>query len=267
MLEELYSRISAACCYITVFLDNEKISEGSGFAFTPNGQVITAAHVVTGRFPIQLKDYTDPSQRIYCKFPGLPIAEYVVCLCGMTINVPGFRAPVQFDLAVLSPKQPHPTDVQWIPVPAESPRLGQRVFLAGYSEELRVPFDADRLLLPETDGAAAFKAAMDGGYMADMTGPLIKQGHVGNLRRIVTEIVGAGTLECDVMYIDNAMHQGASGGPVFNEQGEAVGVVSQRAVTSVEYGTDGRANVPSGCTVAISLTPLRFFPAEPGPSH
>ncbi|WP_159086404.1 trypsin-like peptidase domain-containing protein [Burkholderia mayonis] len=154
---------------------------------------------------------------------------------------------------------PLPADVQHILAVLGSPRLGQRVFLAGYSEELRLPFDVDRLLSSEMQGADAFKSTMDKGYMADMTGPLIKQGHIGNLRRIVVEVAGRGTLECDVMYIDNAMHSGASGGPVFNERGEAIGILSQRAVTSVEYGADGRAHVPSGCTVAISLAPLRFL--------
>ncbi|WP_156437365.1 MULTISPECIES: S1 family peptidase [Burkholderia] len=259
MLEELYSRISPACCYVTVFLDDEKISEGSGFAFTSNGQVLTAAHVVTGRFPIRTSDHTDPSLKIFCKFPGLPVAEYAVVMCCMEIQVPGFLRPVQLDLAVLNPKVPLPADVQHILAVLEPPRLGQRVFLAGYSEELRLPFDVDRLLSPEMQGADAFKSAMDKGYMADMTGPLIKQGYIGNLRRIVVEVAGRGTLECDVMYIDNAMHPGASGGPVFNERGEAIGILSQRAVTSVEYGADGRAQIPSGSTVAISLVPLRFI--------
>lgn len=34
----------------------------------PNGQVITAAHVVTGRFPIRHSDYIDPALKIFCKF-------------------------------------------------------------------------------------------------------------------------------------------------------------------------------------------------------
>ncbi|AOJ75586.1 serine protease [Burkholderia vietnamiensis] len=264
MLEELYNRISSACCSVTVFLDDEKISEGSGFAFLPNGQVITAAHVVTGRFPIRHSDYIDPALKIFCKFQGLPVAEYAVQLCSMNIEVPGFSQPVQLDIAMLNPKEPFPTEVPRIPVVlGDTPRLGQRVFLAGYSEELRLPFDIDRLLLPETKGAAEFKAAMDKGYMADMTGPLIKQGHIGNLRRIVTTVSGLGTLECDVMYIDNAMHPGASGGPVFNERGEAIGILSQRAMTAVEYGADGRARVPSGCTIAIGLNPLAFLGGQP----
>ncbi|MEX3634977.1 hypothetical protein [Paraburkholderia sp. BR14320] len=139
MLEELYNRISPACCSVTVFLGDEKISEGSGFAFLPNGQVITAAHVVTGRFPIRHSDYIDPALKIFCKFQGLPVAEYAVQLCSMNIEVPGFSQPVQLDIAMLNPKEPFPTEVPRIPVVlGDTPRLGQRVFLAGYSEELRL---------------------------------------------------------------------------------------------------------------------------------
>lgn len=261
MLEELYSRISPACCYLTVFLNDEKISEGSGFAFTRDGQVLTAAHVVTGRFPIRRSDYTDPALKIFCKFPGVPVAEYGVVMCCPEIQVPGFTSNVQLDLAVLHPKTPFPDTLHRIPVPLESPRLGQRVFMAGYSEELRLPFDIDRLPCPTTEGADAFKAAMEKGYQADMTGPLIKQGHIGNIRRIVVTAEGRGTLECDVTYIDNAMHTGASGGPLVNERGEAIGVLSQRAVTTIDVGKEGNTRVPSGCTVAISLLPLRFFGA------
>lgn len=257
MLEELYSRISPACCYITIFLDDEKISEGTGYAYTAEGQVLTAAHVVTGRFPIRRSDYRTPGLKIFCKFPGVPVAEYAVVMCCPEIQVSGFTSNVQLDMAVLHPKVPFSHNVHWIPVPLETPRLGQRVFMAGYSEELRLPFDVDRLLSRATEGADAFRAAMEKGYQADMTGPLFKQGHIGNIRRIMAGD-GRRTLECDVMYIDNAMHTGASGGPLFNEEGEAIGVLSQRAVTTVDVGKDGNTRVPSGCTVAISLLPLRF---------
>ncbi|WP_175832272.1 S1 family peptidase [Burkholderia cenocepacia] len=259
MFEELYKRISPACCYITVFLDDEKISEGTGFSFTTDGQILTAAHVVTGRFPIRVSDYTDPSLKIFCKFPELPVAEYVVVMCCLEVQVPGFSENIQLDLAVLHAKAPLPSAPPQIHVPVgESPRLGQRVIMAGYSEELSAPFGVDRLLSPTTKGADAFKAAMEKGYMADMTGPLIKQGHVANLRRMVANVAGR-NLECDLAYVDNAMHPGASGGPLVNERGDAIGVLSQRAVTAVDGGKDGTIKVPSGCTVAISLLPLQFF--------
>lgn len=51
---------------------------------------------------------------------------------------------------------------------------------------------------------------------------------------------------------------GASGGPVVNEDGEAIGVVSQRAMTRVDVGQE-KVKVPSGCTVALSLVPLEYI--------
>lgn len=258
MLEKLYRRISPACCYITIFLNEEKISEGTGFAFTPDGQVLTAAHVVAGRFPVRPGDYTTPGLKIFCKFPEVPVAEYAVAMGCPEIQVPGFKSNVQLDMMALRPKVPFSHPVHWLPVPLETPRLGQRVFMAGYSEELRLPFDVDRLLSPETAGADTFREAMEKGYQADMTGPLFKQGHIGNIRRILAS-GSHGTLECDVMYVDNAMHTGASGGPLFNETGQAIGVLTQRAVTTVDVGEE-KTRIPSGSTVAISLLPLRHAP-------
>lgn len=58
--------------------------------------------------------------------------------------------------------------------------------------------------------------------MTDMTGPLIKQGHVANLRRMVATVAGR-NLEYDLVYVDNAMHPDASGGTVVNEREQPLG--------------------------------------------
>ena len=259
---ELYKKIEPACCFITVFVDGEKVSEGSGFSYTPQGEVLTAAHVVTGRWPIRHDDYKNPSQKIYCKFPGLPVIEYFVFFCSIDLEVSAFSSRVQIDLAVLSPKE-QATATQsypYIPASIQPPQLGKEVFMAGYSEEVELPFKIDTLLQRDAPEAQEFHEAMSKGYMADMMGPLIKRGVVGNVRRIVAENTGAGVrVDCDVLYIDNAMHPGASGGPLFNVNGKAIGVVSQRAVTSVDAGKEGMVPVPSGCTVAISLAPLAYI--------
>jgi hypothetical protein len=249
-------RIADACCYITVFVGDEKVSDGTGFAYTASGEVLTAAHVVTGRWPIRHEDYNDPDQAIYCKFSGMPVAEYRVFFCGIDLEVPAFTGRIQLDLAILLPKQPPAVAVPYIPANVNPPKLGERVYMAGFSEEVELPFNVDRLLQHDFPGASEFREAMRTGYMADMSGPLIKQGIVGNLRRIVAENSQSGDhIACDVMYIDNAMHYGASGGPVVNGLGEAVAVVSQRAVTRVDVGEE-KVRVPSGCTLAISLAPL-----------
>lgn len=261
MHSELYEKIEKACCLITVFVEEEKVSEGTGFAYTQQGHVLTAAHVVTGRWPIRHDDYRDPRQKIYCKFPGLPVLEYSVVFCSIEIEVSVFTGRVQIDLAGLVPmrQEAGPQSYPFIPAKIEPPRLGQQVFMAGYSEELEVPFKVNTVLRRETPGVQGFHEAMSKGYMADMMGPLFKRGVVGNIRRIVAENMKSGDrVDCDVLYVDNAMHPGASGGPLFNANGEAVGVVSQRAVTSVDAGKQQMLPIPSGCTVAVSLAPLDY---------
>ncbi len=262
MFTSLYEKVSAACCYITVFLGNEKISDGTGFAHTEAGEVLTAAHVVTGRWPIRHEDYRDPSQRIFCKFPGRELAEYKVSFCSLGMEVPAFTEIIQVDLAVLLPIA-RKTQAPFISSSTEAPSLGERIFMAGFSEEVRLPFDVDRLLPAEFHGVGAFRSAMERGYMADLTGPMIKQGFVGNIRRVVAMNTASDErIDCDLMYIDNAMHSGASGGPVFNEHGVAVGVVSQRAVTRVDRTGADRLDVPAGSTLAVGLAPLIYVAAK-----
>jgi hypothetical protein len=260
MHTDLYSRVSPACCYITVFLGDEKVSAGTGFAFTETGEVLTAAHVVTGRWPIQKVDYQDPSQRIFCKFPNAPFLEYKVVFCCLEIKVSAFTEMIQIDMAVLHPTSPLPSMLPFLPALAKPPSLGEQVFMAGFSDELRLPFDVDRLLKDEVNGAQAFQTAMEKGYMADMTGPLFKRGVVGNIRRVTASSQSQSEqIDCDIMYIDNAMHSGASGGPVFNRRGDAVGIVSQRALTRMNPGSNEMLQIPSGSTVAVSLAPLLYF--------
>lgn len=256
MTPKAFRRIADASCYVTVFIGDEKVSDGTGFAYTTTGEVLTAAHVVTGRWPIRHEDYQDPEQAIYCKFAGMPIVEYRVFFCGIDIEVPAFTNQIQLDLAILLPKQSLNIPMPYIPASVHPPLLGERVYMAGFSEELELPFNVDKILKRDFPGASKFHEAMRTGYMADMAGPLIKQGNVGNLRRIVAENTQTGHyIACDVMYIDNAMHYGASGGPVVNGRGDAIALISQRAVTRVDVD-DKKIRVPSGCTLAISLAPL-----------
>ena len=260
MYRDLYTRISAACCYISVFLDDEKISAGTGFSFRSDGQVITAAHVITGRTPIRREDYLDPNTRIYVKFPERPVALYRALFCGLTIVVEAFREPVQIDLALIAPVELSGAPYAHIPARIRPPDLGDEVFLAGYSDELELPFLVDHLLKPETKGAAAFFDAMNQGFLADMTGPLIKRGVIGNVRRIVAENTKEKvTVECDVFFVDNSVHSGASGGPVVSASGEAIGVITKRAITSASQSDAPNLQVPSGATIGLSLQPVELM--------
>jgi hypothetical protein len=253
MHELLYQRIATACCCITVFLGDELVGEGTGFAISADGAVFTAAHVVTCRMPIRESDYNDPAIKIFAKFPGMPLIEYRAAICGIHITVDSFSEVVQIDQALLFPKQAVQFPFEPFTIGAP-PKLGEEVFFAGYSDELELPFRVDRLLKPETVGAKEFFDAMQRGYRADMTGPMIKRGVAGNVRRIGTSEAATNTeIECEVFYVDNSMHCGASGGPIVNRDGLAVGVIVQRATTSASQSSDPRLLVPSGSTVALGL--------------
>lgn len=265
MFNDLYEKISRACCYVTVFLGDEKISDGTGFAYTAKGEVLTAAHVVTGQWPIKAEDYKASDQRIFCKFAGLPLMEYSVFFCAITVEMSFFSKPIQIDQAILLPKKKAEMPISFIPASVNPPRLGDQVFVAGYSDELVLPFAVDKLLTTNFNGVAEFLEAMAKGYMADMTGPLIKQGYVGNIRRIVAENTSQGDrIECDVIYVDNSMHFGASGGPIVNRNGDAVGVITKRSTTSASQDRYPSLEVPSGCTVGLGLQPLLHVAKKTG---
>lgn len=257
MYKDLYEKIQECCGYVTVFLDDEVISEGTCFTFTPEGEVITAAHVVTGRVPIRLDDYSDPNAKVFVKFSGRPVLEYRVSFCSLGIQSEAFTEDIQLDIAALAPKQRQETQFPYLPASLTPPHLGQQVFLAGFSDDLDLPFNLDRIADRSYPGMEEFFAAMRNGYMADMMGPLIKRALVGNHRRIyASNSVEHINVEADLFYLDSGVNSGASGGPVVNESGEAIGVISQRAVTSASQESAPNLKVPSGATMAISLHPM-----------
>lgn len=258
MYHELYKNISNAVGVLTVF-DNEgtNISQGSCFCINDVGQVLTAAHVVTSRFPINQKDLEEPGIKYLISFPGIPVIEYTVRFCAVTIHVEAFRTPIQVDIAMLQPKFDNQVEYPIMPVCTDSPRLGEEVFMAGYSDELELPFVVDRILDKASPGVGDFFKAMQEGYTSDLLGPMIKRAVVGNHRVTGTSVSGLNVdLICDFIYLDNGIHSGASGGPVVNKSGQAVGIITQRALTSASQSDSPSLNVPSGSTVAISLTPL-----------
>lgn len=257
MYQELYSHIAKACCAITVIEDDEVVSDGTGFTINADGQILTAAHVVMGEWPVDKKRYAGRNTKIIAKLPGIPEFECELAICGLEIRVSAFSNSVWVDFAALTPLNALPVPVPFLKSRILSPGLGEEVFLAGYSEELEIPFGVDKLLRNDVSGADDFYRAMSRGYLADMTGPLIKRGVIGNSRGINAHDSKSGTtISCEVIFVDNGMNPGASGGPVVNREGEAIGIMTKRAITSAAQGADPNLAIPSGCTIAISLHPL-----------
>lgn len=257
MYQELFNKIQRATCSITVFDENEKISAGTGFCFLPTGEVLTAGHVVTSRLPLRHEDVIDPNIKIFAKFQNIPVMQYKVALCGITIQNESFSKPVQIDIALLVPINKPTLSVPTLVASTTPPQLGEELFLAGFSDEIELPFMLESLIEKETPGYKEFLDAMEKGYNADMMSLMIKRGVVGNNKRAIFESTKINTkIECDIFYLDNGMHSGASGGPIVNINGDAVGIITERAITNVPYEETPNLRVPSGSTMGISLQPI-----------
>ncbi len=255
MRKSIYKSISESCCVITVFLGNEKISQGTGFCCLPTGEVITAAHVITGRMPISSEDVNDPDVRVFAKFPYLPLFEYKVMLCSLRIIVDSFLEEIQIDIAVLQSIRTYKEYPTALTTCLDPPELGDEVYIAGFSDELLLPYQIDKLVKETSTGVSEFLDAMKKGYQADMTGPMIKRATVGNIRRIIASN-DSQNISSDIFYLDKGMHSGASGGPVVDLNGNVVGLITQRAITPAFQTDKSKLMVPSGSTVCISFSSL-----------
>lgn len=257
MYQQVCRRIRDCCYSIKVLLNDELISEGSAFSFLASGELLTAAHVITGRFPIRQSDVRDLNVLIYGQAPSCPLGQYSVSFCGIAVQIEGFLDPLHIDIGVLVPKVKPSSPVPYLPMQVSRvPELGEQVLIAGFSEEVELPFNFDRVLDRNAAGAPDFLKAMRSGYEAQMGNVMIKSGMVGNVRSFeASSSKTQETVQGDIFYMDNSLHSGASGGPVVTLSGEAIGIVSERAVTGAS--TEGRVlKVPSGSGVAFSTRTL-----------
>ena len=121
-------------------------------------------------------------------------------------------------------------------------------------------FEFGRYLRPETQGAREFREAMDKGFAADMGNLMVKRGVIGNHRVCVASSASDHDLACSVFYVDNGMHSGASGGPVVNSDGEAIGLITQRAMTDAAQSSHPEPLfIPSGSTLCLGLEPVKWL--------
>ena len=256
--ESICESLNDSVCAITMTEDGEVLSSGSGFAISPEGQVVTAAHVVTGRLPIREEDINADGTVMTCQFHSTPPIAYEAKLFGIQLRSNAFRENLLVDLAILEPLQGQKSET-FKPLPRKriGPKLGQTVYMAGFSEEVELPFKIEALLDPDTPGAGRFLHHVDRGYQAVMGKPMCKRAMVGNVLEF-SATSGSRVIKGDVFYMDQAMHQGASGGPVVDESGVVVGVVTHRAVTKV-YREAERIEVPSGSALAISIEALDTY--------
>ena len=232
------------------FDEGENFTSGSAAAFNNRGDLITAAHVVTNRLPVRNEDVNDPNCTWIAKTKNGRYYEYKPLLCGFNVQNDYMREPLTVDLAIMRCLEQR-TDIAHLPISEKRIRLGDEVLMAGFPDEMELPFKFDQVLdysHPEIrDQRGALLKTLDISRRLLM----IKAGMIGNVIGFQFT-VEENCLEGEIFYVDNVMHSGASGGPVINERGEIIGIITLSAVTdaSTEKITD--IEVPSGSTVAVT---------------
>jgi hypothetical protein len=222
----------------------ELLGSGSAVAVNSRGDLLTAAHVVTTRLPIRLDDLQDPNLIVLAKSVLGSFRRYSSPLCGLSVNLGGLlSSPLTVDLAVLQPVEGQ-SNVQFLPLSAHPPVVGEQVLMAGYPDDIELPFCFDQLLLASTDQNQAGRVGLEIARRLMM----VRSGMIGHSASIKINEEYAG----HSFHIDNVLHSGASGGPVLNSDGELLGILTKRAITRVPYEDTPSLRVPSGAAVAIT---------------
>ncbi len=222
------------------------IGIGSGVAINATGDLLTAAHVVTGRIPVRPEDVRDPTVIILARTKAGKFNQYYTVRCGIDIQNPLMKNPITVDLALLRPISPQ-NDVPFLRLNRNPIKVGLEVLMAGFPDDMELPLSFDQSLdkkllevqfvLPRVQNARHLL--------------MVKSGMIGYESNIILTD-GKLKLEGQVFYVDNQLQLGASGGPVVNSDGEVIGIITQRAITSVPYRETPNLRVPSGSTVAVS---------------
>lgn len=260
-LNALYSQIQRSLAFIVVQEDGETISKGTGFFWSADGVILTAAHTVAGGFPVREGETANPARTILVRgFGDDKPTLYRSLYCPLVqVVIPGLTEPLQLDVAIIVPSQGVKVPRPFLMPSLEPPQLGEEMFFGGYSEEVQFPFMIDRKLDPKIDGLGEFRREFSTGIRMFKAGPIIKRGTVGSVILGTASSAQAG-LCVTQFYLDNQIHDGASGGPIVTRDGLVRGIIVERATALAQQEDASKLKVPSGSTLGVGLDLLSVFP-------
>ena len=237
---ELSEKLKETTYFITSFFGDDPFN---------SGDILTAAHVIAGRIPFKPEDITDPNQIILARKQSDKFIQYVPqrFIAPFTNSI--FKEPICIDLVILRPLEPR-NNVNYLPIYNQEISLGETVLMAGYPDDMTLPLSINKSSLT----SEAFKQ-FNGKQLENAKQMLlmIKSGIIGHVTKFTLEDINK-KIRFDGIsfFVDNELHSGASGGPVINYSGEILGIISQRAITSIAYEETPQLKVPSGSTIALS---------------
>jgi len=234
-------------------------SVGSAVAINDKGDLLTAAHVIDPRLSLRKppwskikEDLIDPNTIILAmnNHAKLPKLNQYRLFGGITwLTTPSVKEPLLIDLAILRPLEPQ-SNIPYLKIRKNPTLLGTKVLIAGFPDDMELPFKLAYNYEPNFEIPEVNKIHDQRLRIAKKL-LMIKSGMIGSQNH-ATLTDGNLTLEGEVFYIDNELHSGASGGPVVNTNLEVVGILTERAITSMSTDDTPRLKIPSGSSVAFS---------------
>ena len=186
--------------------------------------------------------------------------RYAPVICGPALVNPDYKEPLTIDLALLRSPSPR-RQVPYLPISHETALPGTRVLMAGFPDDMELPFSVDQRL--DLSGSEDDIARTRQRLRYARPRLMVKSGMIGHRGGVVLSD-GKRTLQGEFIYIDNELQLGASGGPVVGADLRVVGIMTDRAITSVPFKETPQLRVPSGSTVAISPRMIETILDEQG---
>lgn len=234
-------------------------SVGSAVAINDKGDLLTAAHVIDPRLSNSnppwskiKEDLKDPNTIILAMNKNAKRARFnQYRLFGHItwLTNPSTKEPLLIDLAILRPLEPQ-SNIPYLKIRKNPSLIGTKVLAAGFPDDMELPFNLAYNYEPDFE-IPEINKSFDQQFRIAKKLLMIKSGMIGYQTPVILTD-GNHTLQGEVFYIDNELHSGASGGPVVNTNLEVVGILTERALTSMSTEDTPRLKIPSGSSVAFS---------------
>lgn len=250
---EVCNKVKKMVRQIIVDNGSKILSTGTGVVIREDGTLVTARHVVEGDDGVY-------HGRIRVRGSDSAEKEYIPAIVGLNldINFPDLVDPLIIDLTILKPAEPQ-KEVEFINICNRVSEVGTDVLIAGYPDDISLPFHFDKKLSESNPEMQKVKEVMEERFKFFFRQLMCKSamiGHVQNVKlgmdvsKLGIEGVNKIHAEGAVYWLDNHLTYGGSGGPIVNLDGELLGVICEKAFT--ESKMESVDQLPSGTGMGLS---------------